>query len=40
MQKRLLYRREDRNILRRLAIWVELMMLFTGTLLLGILVLS
>ena len=40
MQKRLLYRREDRNILRRLAIWVECMMLLTGTLLLGILVLS
>lgn len=40
MQKRLLYRREDRSILRRLAIWMECMMLITGTILLGILVLS
>ncbi|WP_255359341.1 hypothetical protein [Microbulbifer sp. Q7] len=37
MQKRLLYRREDRAILRKLAIWVECMMLFVGSILLGIL---
>lgn len=40
MGKRLLYRQEDRTILRRLAIWVECMMLLIGTILLGILVLS
>ena len=40
MHKRLLYRREDRSILRRLAIWVECMMLIIGTMLLGILLLS
>ncbi len=40
MHKRLLYRREDRKVLRRMAIWIECMMLFTGTVLLGILVLA
>lgn len=40
MKKRLIYRSEDRKILRRLAIWVECMMLLTGTVLLGILLLS
>ncbi|WP_264189600.1 hypothetical protein [Microbulbifer elongatus] len=40
MHKRLLYRREDRNILRRLAIWVECLTLVIGTMLLGILLLS
>ncbi|MBB5210722.1 hypothetical protein [Microbulbifer hydrolyticus] len=40
MHKRLLYRQEDRNMLRRLAIWVECMMMIIGTILLGILLLS
>ncbi|WP_255463311.1 hypothetical protein [Microbulbifer sp. YPW1] len=40
MGKRLLYRSEDRSILRKLAIWVECMMLLTGSILLGILLLS
>ncbi|WP_288129481.1 hypothetical protein [Microbulbifer sp.] len=40
MKKRLLYRREDRKTLRKLAIWVECMMLTAGAVLLGILVLA
>ncbi|WP_281282507.1 hypothetical protein ACONUD_03605 [Microbulbifer harenosus] len=40
MKKKLIYRREDRKTLRKLAIWVECMMLLTGTVLLGILLLS
>ncbi|WP_428818424.1 hypothetical protein [Microbulbifer sp. MCCC 1A16149] len=40
MGKRLLYRREDRSALRKLAIWVECMMLLAGSILLGILLLS
>jgi len=40
MKKRLLYRREDRKTLRKLAIWVECMMLITGSVLLSILVLT
>ena len=39
MRKHML-RREDRNSLRRLAIWVECMMLVIGSILVGILVLS
>ncbi|WP_267893045.1 hypothetical protein [Microbulbifer pacificus] len=40
MKHRLLYRREDRRTLRRLATWIECMMLLTGSMLLGILLLT
>lgn len=40
MKQRLLYRREDRKALRRLAMWIECMMLLTGSMLLGILLLT
>ena len=40
MKNRLLYRAEDRSTLRKLGIWIECLALATGTLLLGILLLS
>lgn len=40
MSTRLLDRQEDRVILRRLAVWVECMMLISGSILLGVLLLS